>query len=237
MSAAKAISGNLFGDDPAFQVTGETISVLPPLPLAGPYDYLVPEGLSVQPGDFVEIPLGRQTQRGVVWGKARGDVDPAKLREIYGVLQAPPMADVTRKFVDWVSAYTMAPQAVLRMAMSVADALEPPKPIFRFTLADPADGDGDASVRMTPPRKRVMAFLRDHPPMEQADIMRETGAGASVIKGLVEAGVVRRLMVTRHRRLTTPTLILRARICRRHRNARQTCCVPRWRGWVFGHVA
>ncbi|KEO55714.1 primosomal protein N' [Thalassospira permensis] len=199
MSAAKAISGNLFGNDPAFQVTGETISVLPPLPLAGPYDYLVPEGLSVQPGDFVEIPLGRQTQRGVVWGKARGDVDPAKLREIYGVLQAPPMADVTRKFVDWVSAYTMAPQgAVLRMAMSVADALEPPKPIFRFTLADPAEGEGDgeSSLRMTPPRKRVMAFLRDHPPMEQADIMRETGAGASVIKGLVEAGVVRRLMVT-----------------------------------------
>ncbi|MFX4229594.1 MAG: hypothetical protein ACFHHU_17480 [Porticoccaceae bacterium] len=75
MSAAKATSGNLFADDPAFQVTAQTISVLPPLPLAGPYDYLVPEGISVQPGDFVEIPLGRQTQRGVVWGDAKGDVD------------------------------------------------------------------------------------------------------------------------------------------------------------------
>ncbi|WP_417816285.1 primosomal protein N' [Thalassospira alkalitolerans] len=196
MSAAKAISGNLFDDDPAFQVTGETISVLPPLPLAGPYDYLVPEGLNVQPGDFVEIPLGRQTQRGVVWGKAKGDVDPAKLREIYGVLQVPPMAEVTRKFIDWVSAYTMSPQgAVLRMAMSVPDALEPPKPVFRFTLAQPDGESTDPGIRMTPPRKRVMAFLRDHPPMEKADIMRETGAGASVIKGLVEAGIVRRLMV------------------------------------------
>lgn len=49
---------------------------------------------------------------------------------------------------------------------------------------------------MTPPRKRVLAFLADHPPMEQGDILRETGAGASVIKGLVEAGAVQRLMVT-----------------------------------------
>ncbi|HAI30854.1 MAG TPA: primosomal protein N', partial [Thalassospira sp.] len=42
----------------------------------------------------------------------------------------------------------------------------------------------------------VLAFLADHPPMEQGDILRETGAGASVIKGLVEAGAVQRLMVT-----------------------------------------
>ena len=91
-----------------FQVTAQTISVLPPLPLAGPYDYIVPEGISVQFGDFVEIPLGRQTQRGVVWGDAKGDVEPSKLREIYGVLPAEPMPDVTRKFIDWVSAYTMA---------------------------------------------------------------------------------------------------------------------------------
>lgn len=194
MSAAKATSGNLFADDPAFQVTAQTISVLPPLPLAGPYDYLVPEGISVQPGDFVEIPLGRQTQRGVVWGDAKGDVESSKLREIYGVLPTEPMADVTRKFVDWVSAYTMAPQgAVLRMAMSVADALEPPKPIFRFTL----NRDFDVgSLRLTPPRKRVLEFLGNHPPMEQGDILRETGAGASVVKGLVEAGAVQRLMVT-----------------------------------------
>lgn len=104
------------------------------------------------------------------------------------------MADVTRKFIDWVSAYTMSPQgAVLRMAMSVPDALEAPKPIFRFTLNPEFDA---ANLRMTPPRKRVLAFLADHPPMEQGDILRETGAGASVIKGLVEAGAVQRLMVT-----------------------------------------
>ena len=87
----------------------------------------------------------------------------------------------------------MAPQgAVLCMAMSVPDAIEQPKPIFRFTLK--ADFDV-STLRMTPPRKRVLAFLGENPAMEQGDILRETGAGASVVKGLVEAGAVRRLMV------------------------------------------
>lgn len=187
MRAPKATSGNLFDQ--------QTVSVLPPLPLAGPYDYLVPEGLTLQPGDFVEIPLGRQTQRGVVWGDARGDVDSVKLKEVFGRLPVAPMDAVARKFVDWVSAYTMTPQgAVLRMAMSVTDALEAPKPIFRFTLADDFDADSlPSNLRLTPARKRVIGFLRDHPPMEQGDIITETGAGASVLKGLVEAGIVRRL--------------------------------------------
>ncbi|MFH1806181.1 MAG: primosomal protein N' [Pseudomonadota bacterium] len=185
MSAAKATSGNLFAQ--------ASVSVLPPLPLAGPYDYLVPQGLVVQPGDFVEIPLGRQAQRGVVWGTAKGDVDPAKLKEIYGLLPAEPLSDVSRKFIDWVAAYTMTPPgAVLRMAMSAPDALDAVKQLFLFTLA----GENvDADIRMTPTRQRVLDLLRDNPPMEQGDILRETGVGASVIKGLLEAGLLRRVMV------------------------------------------
>jgi len=56
------------------------IAVLLPLPLAGPYDYKVPEGLSVARGDVVAVPLGTRTATGVVWGDALGDVDDAKLR-------------------------------------------------------------------------------------------------------------------------------------------------------------
>ncbi|OSQ39370.1 primosomal protein N' [Thalassospira mesophila] len=184
MCAAKAITGNLF--------ERRTVSVLPPLPLAGPYDYVVPDGLDIEPGDFVEIPLGRQTQRGVVWGDARGDVDPAKLREIYGVLPVPPMGAVARRFIDWVSAYTLSPQgAVLRMGMSVVDALDAPKPVFRFGLARGIT-ESDHAVRLTPARKRILGFLRDHPFMDQADILRESGTGPSVLKGLVDAGLVKR---------------------------------------------
>ncbi|OSQ45013.1 primosomal protein N' [Thalassospira sp. MCCC 1A01428] len=200
MCAAKAITGNLF--------ERRTVSVLPPLPLAGPYDYVVPEGLDIEPGDFVEIPLGRQTQRGVVWGEAKGDVDPAKLREIYGVLPVPPMGAVARKFIDWVSAYTLSPQgAVLRMGMSVSDALDAPKPVFRFGLARGIT-ESDHNVRITPARKRILGFLRDHPFIDQADILRETGTGASVLKGLVDAGLVKREQVAPPSPFSPPDLTI-----------------------------
>ena len=36
----------------------QTVSVLIPLALPGPYDYAVPEGLGLARGDFVRVPLG-----------------------------------------------------------------------------------------------------------------------------------------------------------------------------------
>ena len=50
-----------------------------------------------------------------------------KLKNLLGTLIVPPMTGSLRRFVDWVAAYTMAPPgAVLRMAMSVPSALDPP---------------------------------------------------------------------------------------------------------------
>ena len=118
--------------------TRRTVRVLLPLPLADAYDYSVPEGLDVVPGHFVIVPLGKRETVGVVWGEGSGEVAASKLRDIDQVLPALPMADALRRFVDWVSAYTLAPPgAVLRMAMSVPSALEAPKTeiVYRATAA------------------------------------------------------------------------------------------------------
>ncbi len=37
---------------------GDRVSVLLPRPLAGAYEYRVPDGLAAEPGDFVVVPLG-----------------------------------------------------------------------------------------------------------------------------------------------------------------------------------
>ena len=97
-----------------------TVKVLLPLPLADAYDYRVPDGMDVVPGHFVVVPLGKRETVGVVWGEGSGEVAPEKLRDVIEILPALPMADALRRFVDWVSAYTLAPPGpVLRMAMSV----------------------------------------------------------------------------------------------------------------------
>ncbi|MFQ5984101.1 MAG: primosomal protein N' [Alphaproteobacteria bacterium] len=164
---------------------GAAVSVLVPLPLAATYDYHVPEGLAVAPGDFVAVPLGARKVVGVVWGPAKGAVAPERLKHVARVLDAPPLPGPLRRFVDWVATYTLAPPgAVLRMAMSVPEALAPPRPRLAYTLG------GAAPERTTPARRRALALLADGVAREAGAIAREAGVGPSVVRGLVNAGVL-----------------------------------------------
>lgn len=177
------VNGNA---EPAGFRSGDRIAVLLPLPLAGPYDYLIGADADYRVGDIVDVPLGARRATGVVWGKGTGEVDPAKLREVYGRRDVPPMCPALVQLVDWVARYTLYPQgAVLRMALSVPDALDPQKPTTAYALAD-----RPPEFRTTRARDRVIAFLRDNPPLSAADIAREAGCGASVVKGLADAGVL-----------------------------------------------
>ena len=170
---------------------GARVSVLLPLPLAGAYDYLVPEGLALQPGDFVVVPLGTREILGVVWGPGTDGVDPAKLKAVVERLEnAPALPEAVRRFVDWVASYTLAPPgAVLRMAMSVPSALEPPRlmPAFRFVRM-PEEGE-----RMTPQRRRVLELLAEGMAWTPTDLAREAGVGLGVVKSLEASGHIERV--------------------------------------------
>ncbi len=165
-----------------------TLRVLLPLPLADAYDYCVPDDMNVAAGHFVVVPLGKRETIGVVWGKGSGEVPEAKLRDILDVLPALPMADALRRFVDWISAYTLAPPgAVLRMAMSVPSALEAPK---TETVYRPATPSGDDALKLTAARKRVLTALQDGPAMAATELAHLAGVGSSVIKTMTSAGLL-----------------------------------------------
>ncbi|HVI51709.1 MAG TPA: primosomal protein N' [Candidatus Sulfotelmatobacter sp.] len=171
---------------PGLYEAGARIAVLLPLPLGSAYDYRVPPGLSLADGDFVRVPLGNRRAVGVVWGAGAGDVDPAKCREVIERLNVPPLPEPSRKMVDWVAAYTMsASGAVLKMAMSVPAALEPPPkgPVGYVAAAQlPAD------LKLTDARKRVLDAA--WAPHQAADLARLAGSSPAVIKGLAEAGAL-----------------------------------------------
>lgn len=161
------------------------VAVLLPLPLAGAYDYRVGHE-PVAPGDFVVVPLGRREIVGVVWGGGQGEVDPARLKPIHCRLGAAPLPEVSRKFVDWVAAYTLAaPGAVLKMAMSVPAALEPPRPLHACRAVSPPP-----EIKLTPARRRVLELAAALPPLPVADLAREAGVGPAVVKGLLAAGAL-----------------------------------------------
>lgn len=171
------------------------VPVLLPLPLSGAYDYRVPAAMELRAGSFVAVPLGPRLVPGVVWDCAVGEVDEAKLRDVEEVLDAPPLEEELRRFIEWVAAYTLAPVgAVLRMAMSVTEALEPPRPLRVVAITERGRALLDMfarspeGVRLSPQRRRCLAELADGPPRSMIELARAAGCGSGVVKGLIEGG-------------------------------------------------
>ncbi len=164
-----------------------TVAVLMPLPLECAYDYAVPAELTpaIAPGAFVRVPLGRVERVGVVWGAGEGDVEPARLKSVAAVLEVPPMTEPLRNLIDWTADYTLTNRgSVLRMAMSVPGALEPAPLRTAYRL-----GPGEAP-RITEARARVVAQLREGPPLTATEIARQAGVSAGVVRGLATLGVL-----------------------------------------------
>ena len=170
----------------------DRVSVLLPLPLVGAYDYRVTNGMRVAIGDFVRVPLGRRRVAGVVWGPDRAGVAETKLKPIAETLAVPPLHDELRRFVDWVANYTLtAPGAVLRMTMSVLDALEPPRAIAGYEIADTGRRAlNDAGSRLTPQRRRVLELAAEGGGATAADLAHRAACGPSVVKGMAAAGLL-----------------------------------------------
>ena len=96
------------------------VDVLVPVALDQAYSYRVPPGLDLKPGDIVNVPLGARSATGVVWAD-NVEIRPGlhnRMKEVEEKLDLPPMKPELRKFVDWLSEYTLSPRGmVLRMCL------------------------------------------------------------------------------------------------------------------------
>jgi primosomal protein N' (replication factor Y) len=170
-----------------------------PLPLPAPLDYRAPDKEAVpEPGSFVRVTLGSRRAIGVVWEAPGEESDaafpPERLKPIGEILPTPPLRPELRRFIERVAGYTLsAPGAVLRMAMSVEEALLPPPP-RRVCIATPAGlaalDDPSPKRKLTAPRRRVLEGLRDGSAWSVAEAARRAGCGAAVVRGLIAAGQV-----------------------------------------------
>ena len=163
-----------------------TVTVLTPdMPLRA-LDYQAPaEG--VAEGAFVVVPLGSRQVVGIVWGPGSGGFDPARLKSVAHVLDAPPMQDGLRSFLARAADYTLTPlPAMLRLATRVPGLADPPamRRLIRAT--------GTLPSRATEARGRVLAVLAGlgGAGLPLADLCREAGVGAAVVKGLLDQGVL-----------------------------------------------
>jgi len=166
------------------------VGVLLPLALFQAYDYLVPDGMSLARGDVVTVPLGRRSVTGVVWGAGTGDVAPEKLKEVTAHLDVPSLPAITCDFVDWVAQYTMAPVgAVLRMAISVPEALESERSLKAWQIGD-IDGAKMAGAKLTAARQRVIDVLKSSPPLPPTELARLAAVSAGVVNEMGKVGLL-----------------------------------------------
>ncbi|MBI1251377.1 MAG: primosomal protein N' [Alphaproteobacteria bacterium] len=157
--------------------------VLFPLPLPEPFDYRVPEGMTVAPGDHVIAPIGPRLVRGVVWS-VEPSASAANLRTLDEKLPGAPLPDVSRRFIEWAAKYAAAPPGhFLRMVVRSEEALREPPSITVYAPTGAAFG------KITQARAQVLSQAANAP-ATAADLARAAGVSTGVVKGLIDAGAL-----------------------------------------------
>ncbi|WP_019960220.1 primosomal protein N' [Woodsholea maritima] len=162
-------------------------AILFPMPLPEPFDYEVPDGLDVAPGDHVIAPLGKREAQGVVWSvRDAGPADEGrKIKPLLARLDAPALSEAVRRFVDWTAHYLVEPQGVvLRSVLRSPAALKPSPEETVYTLGEARP------TRMTPARQRVLDIAGEGRALSAAELAREAGVSVSVVKGLADTDVL-----------------------------------------------
>ena len=163
------------------------VDVLVPVALDQAYSYRVPPELELAPGDIVRVPLGPRECTAVVWAD-NATPNPRldnRLKDIAAKLDIPPLKPELRKFIEWVSGYTLSPRGmVLRMALRMGEQLGPERVRVGVRIAGPPP------QRMTAARARVLALLADGLARAKGDAAREAGVSTGVLDGLIDEGAL-----------------------------------------------
>src|SRR5262245_22856162 len=116
------------------------VDVLVPVALDRAYTYRVPPGMDLTVGDIVNVLLGASGATGVVWADNVA-IKPGlhnRMKDVEDKLDLPPLKPELRRFVDWLSGYTLSPRGmVLRMCLRMGD-LSPGRDKVGVRLVGPA---------------------------------------------------------------------------------------------------
>jgi primosomal protein N' (replication factor Y) (superfamily II helicase) len=164
----------------------KVVDIVVPVALDRAYSYRVPDGMTLEPGDIVGVPLGAREVMAVVWAE-NANPDPRlhnRLKDVGEKLDFPPLRAELRSFVDWVANYTLSPRGmVLRGTLRMGD-LGPERIRLGVRL------NGPPPERMTPARRRVIALLSDRMLRAKSEAALEAGVSTGVIDGLVDEGTL-----------------------------------------------
>ena len=163
-------------------MTATRVAVLLPYPFDRAFDYALPDGDILAPGTIVTVPLGKRMVHGVVWESAPDAAVPDhRLKPITAIIDAPPLPDTLRQFIDWVANYTMAPRGeVLGLALK-SNLLDRPPGRFGWVAA-PAP--------TTARRQAVLNAIATLDRPDTATLAAAAGVSPSLIRAMADAGLL-----------------------------------------------
>ncbi|MCQ2914351.1 MAG: primosomal protein N' [Alphaproteobacteria bacterium] len=174
------------------------VSVVVPLPLAKKYDYSVPQDQNIpQPGTFVRVPFSGQKVIGIVWDEENTESEncknicpESKLKDIETIYDFPPLSKQNRDLITWTSNYTYNPiGSVAKMAFSVEDVFLKQEETYGYIRGN--EDEIPKNFKWTEARQKVF-INSDSNPLNMSELARKAGVSSAVVKGMVEAGVLKK---------------------------------------------
>ena len=177
------------------------VGVLLPLPFNEPFDYKI-EG-DFELGELVRVSFGKEVLVGAVWKKGKSSqIDDAKIKSVLERINLPPLAANLRKFVEFVADYNMAYRGlVLKMVLSVRGVFDDPKMSVLYELSGKTLAE--AKLKNSDARWRVLELLKPMP-LNRREIAAGAGVGQSVIKALIDAEVLKPVLIEDKRQFAEP---------------------------------
>jgi primosomal protein N' (replication factor Y) len=123
------------------------------------FDYVVPETMTLAPGDIVSVPFGRGQSLGVVWGEGKAKIASEKIKPIkIHHSEFPPLSIAMREFIAWAAWYNCAPLgAVLKMVLPVADIAK----TGRTTIETAIDTDHLHLAKLSDAQRKAASALEE----------------------------------------------------------------------------
>lgn len=164
------------------------VNILLPQRIDQAYTYRVPKGYSLKEGQFVEVSMRNKILSGVVWSCDTDAPSSSRVKEVAKVYDCPAVPQSTRDFVKWVASYAMAPLGnVLKMAMSVPQALEPEEYKIGLMLAEQIDEE-----QVTPKRQNVINFLKGQVfPLTTNEISTRSNVSLATVREMLKLGILK----------------------------------------------
>lgn len=167
------------------KVSQRCVEVLLPLPFDHGFDYRIPEGETLQVGQFVTVNFRNRLIHGVVWNL---DPPPAtyRIKDIVHLLDQPSLQPTMVNFIQWIAGYTLSPVgSVLKMVISNSHFLEPAPKIKKYQLALEMP-----DFSPTPHRKRVVDILREVGPLTLKNLTEAAAVTPAVVKKMQDLGAL-----------------------------------------------